>query len=43
MNGRALFEYKPDIFQDDENAGDVKDYEEIVEEKPDATKVEEFK
>jgi len=28
MNGRALFTYNPDVFQDDENAGTEADYEE---------------
>ena len=26
MNGRALFSYKPELFQDDENAGDADTY-----------------
>lgn len=28
MSGRALFQYNPNLFQDDENAGDADDYEE---------------
>lgn len=41
MNGRALFTYNPDLFQDDENAvGD--DVYQIIEEKlPGSTKVDE--
>ena len=27
MNGRALFTYNPDLFQDDANAGTEADYE----------------
>ena len=27
MNGRALFTYNPDLFQDDEHAGTEADYE----------------
>ena len=32
MSGRALFQYNPDLFQDDENAGAADDYEVIQEE-----------
>jgi ABC-type lipoprotein export system ATPase subunit len=28
MNGRALFTYNPNLFQDDDNAGDADTYEE---------------
>ena len=28
MNGRALFSYKPELFVDDEMAGDANTYEE---------------
>lgn len=32
MNGRALFQYNPDLFKDDENAADANTYEETAEE-----------
>ena len=31
MSGRALFQYNPELFKDDENAADDKAYEEIKE------------
>lgn len=31
MSGRALFQYNPDLFKDDENAGAAEDYEEALE------------
>jgi hypothetical protein len=31
MSGRALFQYNPDLFVDDANAGLANDYEEIKE------------
>lgn len=34
MNGRALFSYKPELFQDDDNAVDEDAYEEENEAKP---------
>lgn len=34
MNGRALFTYNPDLFQDDDNAADSKAYEETKADAP---------
>lgn len=40
MSGRALFAYNPDLFKDDENAGDAQDYEEEEKKESDAPKAE---
>ena len=41
MNGRALFTYTPDLFQDDENAGGEDLYQILEEKVPEPTKVDE--
>lgn len=41
MNGRALFTYNPDLFEDDDNAADEQTYEETQEEGDEERKEEE--